>query len=151
MKRSTQKVTNLDTLSSKQTATISAILQGYSISEVAARIGVSRQTIHKWQKNAEFRRQLSEARSERDESVRSIYLAMTHMALQVLRNALVDGDVKVALQFVKALNIDVTQDFGIGTGVKPISDEKIEEWKAMIRGEIPYPTIEIETRDDDDC
>lgn len=83
-----------ETLSSKQRAAIVAILSTPTLAEAAAHVGVTRRTIYRWLKQAEFREALEQAQGEVVHVATVRLTALLSQALEIIGKELGGDDGK---------------------------------------------------------
>jgi len=86
-------------LSIKQEAAIDLIMAGYSDSEVAKEVGITRQTVSRWRNdNPDFIEALQMRRALMREQHMEVFSELIGRAIAVLRDALDNGDERTRLK-----------------------------------------------------
>ena len=102
-----------DTLSPQQIEIIEALADGCSISAVAERTGVHRNTIHNWRRsNQAFREALEDAEFDRAFMLHGKCQDLAHLAIQVLQDLLTDPKTSASVRLRAAT-------FLIGKAITP--------------------------------
>lgn len=86
----------------KKEKALEFILQGWKETDIAEKLGVSRMTLYRWRKYDEyFIEALDERRSMMIEQATNGILELTGKAIEAIRRALTEGDLKTQLQAAK--------------------------------------------------
>jgi len=120
-------------LTPEQLNAIDLLIFGKTDKEVAETIGVGRNTISKWYKNAFFIAELNVRREELWKDAKLRLKSLAHEAVDVLSNGLHSSDEKVAItsavHILKTVGLygEVKDSFGPTTPEKAIWDERAEK------------------------
>ena len=117
-------------LSAAQLNAIAALWAGQSITAAAEVVGVTRQTVHEWLKQAQFVIVLNTGRAELWEAQQNALRALGDKANSVLETALDSDDVGLAL---KAAQIVQRAPVGLGPprGPKTPEDWVLSNWSTF--------------------
>lgn len=86
----------------KEDRALALILQGRKDSEVAEQLGISRMTIYRWKKyDARFMKMLEDRRALLREQAEDSLLDLSESAVEAIKDALKDNDMKIRLQAAK--------------------------------------------------
>ena len=95
-------------LSEKQKTAVELLVQGLSDGEVGEKIGTCRETVCRWRNgDASFVAVLNQRRLELWENNRERVRRLISKALGVLEDKLDHGDGKIALEFLRRLDLDM--------------------------------------------
>jgi Helix-turn-helix of insertion element transposase len=120
-------------LTPEQLNAIDLLIFGKTDKEVAETVGVGRNTISKWYKNAFFTAELNAKREELWKDSKNRLKALVHEAVNVLSNGLQSSDEKVAVasavHILKTVGLygEVKDDFGPTTPEKAVWDQRAKE------------------------
>lgn len=120
-------------LTPEQLNAIDLLIFGKTDKEVAETIGVGRNTVSKWYKNAFFIAELNARREELWKDVKLRLKSLAHEAVDVLSNGLHSSEEKVAItsavHILKTVGLygEVKDSFGPTTPERAIWDERAEE------------------------
>lgn len=115
----------------KEERALTLILQGRKDTEVAEELGISRMTIYRWKKyNARFLKDLEDRRALLREQAEDSLLELSESAVEAIKDALKDNDMKVRLQAAKL----VMGMLGIGKGKEKDSSPILELLGEAIQG-----------------
>ncbi|MDU4959634.1 MAG: helix-turn-helix domain-containing protein [Sporomusaceae bacterium] len=103
MPKSTKK--HPSELSITQLNAIDLLASGQGVCKVSETLGVSRHTVTRWKNNPYFVSQLNVRRKENWDDAHERLRGMVSKAIDVMEEALADGDRKVAVEVLKATNI----------------------------------------------
>ncbi len=99
-------------LSASQIRAVEGLLAGESVTNAAKRAGVSRETVHRWQRqDFGFQAAYNRGRRKLLEAAEARVVALAHQAAVTIGNAIDKGDSTAALAVLKGL--------GILTGMSP--------------------------------
>jgi len=86
----------------KEERALTLILQGRKDTEIAEELGVSRMTIYRWKKyDGRFLQELEDRRALLREQAEDTLLELSETAIEAIRDALKDNDMKIRLQAAK--------------------------------------------------
>lgn len=86
----------------KKEKALELILKGERDTKIANRLGISRMTLHRWRRDdVYFIEALAERRSMMLEQATEGLMELTEMAIEAIRRALTEGDLKTQLQAAK--------------------------------------------------
>lgn len=86
----------------KKEKALELILKGERDTNIATRLGISRMTLHRWRRDdVYFIEALDERRSMMMEQAMDGVVELTEMAIEAIRRALTEGDIKTQLQAAK--------------------------------------------------
>jgi DNA-binding CsgD family transcriptional regulator len=120
-------------LTPEQLNAIDLLIFGKTDKEVAETIGVGRNTISKWYKNAFFIAELNARREELWKDAKLRLKSLVHEAVDVLSNGLHSSDEKVAItsavHILKTVGLygEVKESFGPATPEKAVWDQRAEK------------------------
>jgi len=120
-------------LTPEQLNAIDLLIFGKTDKEVAETIGVGRNTISKWYKNAFFIAELNARREELWKDAKLRLKSLAHEAVDVLSNGLHSSDEKVAItsavHILKTVGLygEVKESFGPTTPEKAVWDQRAEK------------------------
>jgi hypothetical protein len=101
-----QNATNYAELRPDQAEALGFLLAGDSITDAAARVGVARQTVHRWLRDdAAFIAAVNSGRRELVEQTQARLVRLADKAVDALEVALDDGDARIALALLRSLGI----------------------------------------------
>ena len=90
-------------LSEKQKAAIELMVQCKKANFIAARVGVRRETLYKWNQDPLFEKELAKRREELWHGSKKIWLSMYVISLQDLHQRVENSDLEVQLFVVKSI------------------------------------------------
>jgi AcrR family transcriptional regulator len=94
------------TLDQEQTSALEELVGGKSVTESAKTAGVSRATLYRWLKtDAVFRAAYNQWHEQLEQSARSRLLVLSGVATETVREAMLKGDAKVAMQLLEKLGL----------------------------------------------
>jgi transposase len=93
-------------ISAQQEQAIGLMVAGTSATDAAARVGVSRATLYRWQREApQFIAAWNGWRRDVSQSARSRLLNLAEDAVKAVQGAIQQGDAKLAFQLLKHMNL----------------------------------------------
>ncbi len=120
-------------LSASQIRAVEALLHGQTMTAAAKSAGISRETLHRWQReNFAFQAIYNEGRRELLNAIQSRLLALADKATETVTEAIEQGDTKAALALLKGLGMLPGSPIRIGTDDPHIlrQDSEIAEKEA---------------------